>query len=360
MNILSLKLIEFRNYHFFEMYPKEGKNIIIGENGVGKTNLIEAISYLITGKSFRTSKDKELINFDSNVAVLEAKVEIEGYTYDYKVLLTDKVKSFYVNEKNIKSLKDLNKLGSKVVFTPESLLMVKSGPGTRRDYIDSSLEEISYMYSHYSQNYRNILYSRNTLLKRRKGREFKDLINIYNRELAKYGSGILKMRLKYIRDLEKIGRENYREVFSNDKELKMNYLSTVEIFKDAEKMEKSFIEALKNSEERDLNFGYTTVGPHRDDLEFYINGENLKVFGSQGQIRSLVLALKIAECEIIKNVKGYYPLLLLDDVFSELDEKRRKYLFSKLKDIQSFITTTDFDMEREGNFIMITGEDNGK
>ncbi|KXO16599.1 putative DNA replication and repair protein RecF [Clostridiales bacterium KA00134] len=354
MKILSLRLVDFRSYRSYILKPSEHKNIILGENGRGKTNLLEAIGMCINGKSFRNSKDKDLINFQAEAMCIEAKADIAGLIYDIKILMTKEVKTIYINEKVIKSLRELAQIGSKVVFTPDDIFMIKGSPQDRRNFLDSCLENLTYIYEFNNKNYKKVLAQRNKLLKMRNTKDFDSLINIYDRQLVKYGSYLIRSRKRYIDRLLQVSALNFKKIFSQDAKFHISYKSCLEYMEDEREMQKEFLKLLKDNLERDRYFGNTSIGPHREDLEFYFNQKDLKDFGSQGQVRSAVLALKISECQLVKELRGINPILLLDDVFSELDEKRRKDLFSNLGDLQSFITTTDFDIyEEDANIIRI-------
>lgn len=357
MKLLNLQFSNFRNYSYLEFVPSKDINVIIGKNAIGKTNLLEAVYILTVGKSFRSNKDSEIINLDKISCEITGVVDSFGYDDNLKVNLSnvDK-KKFYLNEEEL-SLKNYKRDMASVIFSPVDLNMIKFSPQERRKYLDNLISKIDPIYEHNLNKYRKILYERNKLLKNIRD---KSLLEIYDFQLSEYGVKILRTRLSIIKILEKYGKIHFSNL-SGGQDLKLVYLSTVPVTADENEMKDIFLESLKNSVNKDLENRYTTIGPHRDDIDFKIENLSVKSFGSQGEIRSVVLSLKLAEVDLIKKFLKSEPLLLLDDVFSELDKNRAKYLVKSIDNVQTFITSTDLNEENfenlEGTFFEIINKE---
>lgn len=357
MKLLNLKLSNFRNYSYLEFIPSKNINVIIGKNAIGKTNLLEAIYILTVGKSFRTIKDSEIINLNSLSCDINGSINSFGYEDNLRVILNkDDKNKFFINEEEL-NLKNYKRDMSSVIFSPADLNMIKFSPQERRKYLDNLISKIDPIYEHNLSKYRKILYERNKLLKKIKD---KSLLEIYNFQLAEIGVKILRTRLNIVRVLEQFAKIHFKNL-SGGEDLKITYLSTIPLSADENEMKDIFLEHLTKNTSRDLELKYTTIGPHRDDLDFKIENLSVKSYGSQGEIRSVVLSLKLAEVDLIKKNLKSEPLLLLDDVFSELDKNRAKYLVDSLDNIQTFITSTDLNEENfrslQGSFFEIQ---NGK
>lgn len=337
MKVQALKLCCFRNYKLLDFEPGENLNLFYGKNASGKTNLLEAIYLLTEGKSFKGAADRELITFGEEKSRMEGRFDHFSYEDDYSIQLSrNKTKSFYRNQEIIPS-KEFRRNRFAIIFSPVDLNMIKYSPGERRRYLDQLMSHMDPMYDHEMGIYRKLLLERNRLLKSKPN---PSLLEIYNREMARVGSKLIIMRLKNIKVLNEFGKRHYKNLSSGD-ELSMTYLSTISLKGLENRVEEVYLNFLRNAYERDLERRFTTVGPHRDDLDFKINGKSSKLYGSQGEQRSIVLALKLAERDLIKDLYGDDPILLLDDVFSELDDKRSQYLLSSLKGIQTFMTATE-------------------
>lgn len=336
MKIDRLELTNFRNYQSFEIEPSNGINLILGRNAIGKTNLLEAIYFITVGKSFRTLKTNEMIRLGENSANIRATVESGGYSDELEIILNLNQKNEYIMNLDSINIKNYTGDFSCVIFSPNDLNMIKLSPGERRKYIDSLIEKISPVYKYNLAKYRKILFERNKLLKR----PDEELLKVYDFQLASYGVKILFERLKYIKEIEEFAKKHYARL-SQGSELKITYLSTVKFSKD--KMEQTFMKILLEQREKDFESRFTTVGPHRDDLDFKINEMSAKSFASQGETRSIVLALKLAEMDVLEKFNKRRPILLLDDVFSELDKTRAMYLSQSLDNMQTFITSTNLN-----------------
>lgn len=345
MNVKDIKLVNFRNYENISVDLNDKLNIFIGKNAQGKTNLIESIYMCSKGNSFRTNKDNEIINFEKDETYIGCNVNINNYNRLIELKLNrNNPKIIRINKTPLKSYKELNSGLNLVVFSPEDLKIVKEGPSFRRDLLDKSIIQIRPVYNYNLNKYNKILNQRNNILKsnRLKG-NMEDLLEAFDIQLVKVGSSIMLNRMEYIGMLNEQSKSIHK-VISNDKEnLDIEYSSNIEISDIQEELENNYYKALKDSIKRDMEYRSTQVGPHRDDLIINLNDNSARVFGSQGQQRSIVLSLKLAEVEILKKVRGSYPVLLLDDVYSELDVDRRKYLTKLFNDMQTFITMTNVE-----------------
>lgn len=357
MRIKSLKLINFRNYNSINFSPGNKINIFIGKNAQGKTNLLESIGFILKGKSFRTNTDRELINFGKEQAYVSASVETWGLDKLHEIKFSKQgKKTIRINENEISSLKELKDEGALVIFSPTDLNMIKYAPSERRKFIDYLISQLTPLYEYNLNKYKKILAQRNKLLKINYYNSQKNLLDVYSMQLALAGTVLIRERLKYIKKINEIASVEYLKITGGKENLKTVYLSTMPFSKDEEELKNNFYNKLKETLEEDMEKRTTTIGPHRDDLSFYIDNKDSKIYGSQGQQRSIVLALKLSEVKLIKEVRGFYPILLLDDVFSELDEDRKNYFINSFKDIQSFITMTDsikLDKNLDANFYKI-------
>ncbi len=318
-------------------------NIFIGKNAQGKTNLLEAIYICATGRSFRTNRDKEIINFNKNEAYVGAQIDIGKYEKFIEIKLErEKTKRIRVNKTELKNYKELYSGLNVVVFSPEDLKLVKGGPGERRSFLDMEISQIRPIYNFNINRYNKVLFQRNNLLRSSKfGKNISGLLEIFDLQLAKIGTDIILERERYIKELSKIANITHNKITLLSENLKLNYISNIEILDDKIEMEKRYLDKLKRYMEKDIESASTQLGPHRDDILMTVNNNELKTYGSQGQQRTAVLSIKLSEVELIKKERGIYPVLLLDDVFSELDEERRKYLIKSFEDMQTLITVTD-------------------
>lgn len=346
MNIESIRLINFRNYNNLNINLNKNINILVGKNAQGKTNLLEAIYICAIGRSFRTNRDREIINFNKHEAYIGAKINIGKREKVIEIKLEkDRPKRIKVNKIELKNFKELNSGLNVVIFSPDDLKLIKDGPGERRNFLDMSISQIKPVYKYNVNKYNKILFQRNNLLKSNNPKShIINLLEIFDIQLAKIGTEIIISRIQFIDNLSKIAKGIHKKLTFEREELILNYNSNVNILdKNVDKniIEKNFLKQLKTNVDKDLFSGVTSVGPHRDDIQIQINGIDARVFASQGQQRTIVLSIKLSEVEIIKIERGVYPVLLLDDVYSELDLDRRKYLTESFKDMQTIITSTD-------------------
>lgn len=332
MYIKSLNLKNFRNYdeENIEFCPQ--KNIIYGSNGQGKTNIIEALYFLQTGRSYRCTKEKEVIKFGEEYARIEAEFIKNEIKNNALFFISDK-KSVKLNGVNIDRLSEIIGNINIVIFTPDHLNLIKEGPSVRRNFLDSFISQLKSSYFKNLVSYYKVLKQRNNILKK-KNKDMLSTISVWDEKLAELSVSICEMRRNII---EKIN-EKINCVTNADEKLNLVYLPSIKgDFKDKE----NIIKQLNENIERDMEYGMTMTGPHRDDFEIYLDGNNIKKYGSQGQQRSCILKLKLCECEIIKEKTGEMPPILLDDILSELDEERRHLFIENIKDTQVIITCTD-------------------
>ena len=343
MIVEGIKLINFRNYNNLSVLFNPNINIMIGKNAQGKTNLLEAIYICSTGRSFRTSRDKEIINFEKGEAYIGANLKVGQLEKLTEIKLhREKTKRIKVNKIELKSYKELNTGLKVVVFSPEDLKLIKDGPSLRRTYLDSSICQLKPLYYYNLNRYYKILIQRNNLLKSiRFKSSLPDLIEVFDIQMARLGSLIILERERYINRLFLEAKINHSVITKNTETLDIKYLRSIELGSSLIEIENQFLEDFKTSRKKDIETGTTNKGPHRDDFSVLINGKDAKTYASQGQQRSIVLTLKLSEVEIIKKESGYNPILLLDDVYSELDEERRSHLTKLFSKMQTFITLTD-------------------
>ena len=338
MKLKYLRLFNFRNYKSLDFIPGENINVLYGLNASGKTNLLESIYMSIRANSFRSSKDLNLINIDENSSSIISRYMTDNYKDDYRIEISKfENKKVFINDEKVNT-KYYRKSRFVVLFNPEDLNIIKYSPKERRKFLDDLLSNIDLNYDFYMYKYRRLLFERNKLLKMNMD---KNLLDVYDREIVKNGTKIIIMRLRIIKKLNEIAKKHYKRLSGDD--LNITYLSTVPIFVDEKELMENYLKILKESISKDLEKRYTSVGPHRDDLDFKINTFSSKSYASQGEQRSVVLSLKLAEADLIKDLYKTKPLLLLDDVFSEIDSNRSRYLLHSLKDLQTFITTTEAD-----------------
>ena len=338
MKITSLKINNFRNYKKLVLDFNPSKNIIIGKNGMGKTNIVEAIYVLALTKSFRGSKDDVIIKINENNCKVEGTV-VDDYKIDYKIVISkDENKKVWINKKKIPKLVDYLSNINIVLFTLDDLKLVKDTPNTRRKLINIELSQFSNDYLKITTLYNKLLKQRNSYLKTLyiNGNASQEYLDIITAKLIEYGMKIYEYRYNFIEDISKYITINYKKITGLDN-LKIVYKSDF-LNKSYEEIEKLY----KKNKNRDITSGITNIGIHRDDFEFVLDEKVLKDFGSEGEQKNAVIALKMAEIEIFKDKKNIIPILILDDLFSELDKTKINNILKFIdNDIQTFITTTE-------------------
>lgn len=305
-----------------------------GENAQGKTNIIESIYLSSIGKSFRTNKEKELIKFEKDKAIVEIEFNKKDRDGKIKIEIGDK-KQIYLNGIKLKKLSELLGNINIVIFTPDDINILKGGPQNRRKFLDVMISQLRPNYMHLLTLYLKTLEQRNNYLKQIK-LENKDenLLDIWDEKLIEYGTKIYEYRNEYIKKIQEKIKIIHKNITEEKEEIEIKY------FSDASTRQ-NFLNELKSRRKLDIIKGFTTKGVHRDDFMIYINGKEVEIYGSQGQNRTTVLSLKLSELQVIYDDIGEYPILLLDDFMSELDSKRRKNFLENIKDIQVIITCTE-------------------
>lgn len=336
MWIKDLKLNNFRNYFYESVEFNKDTNIFIGDNAQGKTNLLESVYYLANARSFKKIRDNDIIRFSQSQMKLAGTVRKGRSFKEVLIEVNDKDKSIFVNGVKYDRSKDLKSLFKIVLFTPEDLAIIKDGPNLRRDLLDKIIEGIDLSYKSLKRDYDKILYQRNKLLKNSKSQYFKEQLAAFDTSLSKLGYRIYKSRLKFIKIIDQYARDFHSSLTSSKEELRLSYLADISP-KDLEEYEEIFT----SSRDKDLKYLTSQRGIHRDDIEITINGKNTKNFASQGQQRSAILNIRLAEVKLIKEVTGDEAVILFDDVFSELDEKRSMFLLENLRGYQTIITATN-------------------
>lgn len=337
MIVKSVSVQGFRNLKDGTIELGSGINIFCGDNAQGKTNILESIYFCSIGRSHRVRQDSRIINFDKKEAHIRVLTEKErpGDRIDVHVRKDEK-KGIAVNGIPIKRLSELMGVFYTVIFSPEDLSLIKNAPSERRRFIDMELCQLSNVYYYNLQQYYKVLKQRNNLLKRIiKEPKLKETVFVWDSQLAEFGKRVIKDRRAFCEKLNVYASNNHRLVTGGKEELVLEYKPNCD--------EESLEEKLRTSLERDIFTGSTNHGPHKDDMNFYVNGFDVRIFGSQGQQRTTALCLKLAEIDIIKNETGITPVMLLDDVLSELDEKRQNFLLDMTEGIQSIITCTGIE-----------------
>lgn len=333
MKVKNLKIFNFRNIENIELCPCEGMNVICGENAQGKTNILEAI-WLFTGaKSFRNSKDREFIKFNEDFSLLEFDFISEGIEKDSKIKIEEK-REIFLNDNKLKSPSLIAGNFNAIVFSPVDLRIVTDGPSIRRKFLDTAIGQIYPAYIEILRKYTRAVIQRNSIIKDYKyDSTLSVMLDSFEEEIAALGEKIIELREKYIEKLNTFLPNIYKGLSGGKENLSTVYIKTSENLK----------EDLKNKRNEDMFSGVTSVGPHRDDIEFKINEIFARTYASQGQKRSVALSLKLAEAEVIRKNVGECPVFLLDDVMSELDPERQNFILNHIKDMQVFLTCCDPD-----------------
>ncbi|MCR3761116.1 DNA replication/repair protein RecF [Clostridium felsineum] len=337
MYIKNLYLDNFRNYDNIEIDFNKKVNILTGNNAQGKTNILESIFYCSLGKSHRTSKDKDLIKWDKDEAFI--RLNMSRKPLDKKIeikIFKGGKKGININSIKLKKISELFGIFNVVMFSPEDLKIVKESPGYRRKFLDMEISKLDHRYYYKLVQYNKILEQRNIILRNKKFLN-NDIINVYDQQLSEFGSSLIKSRIDYLEQLNNRGKLIHSDITKGNEEIEFSYLTHV---KGKENISEELLSLFRDSQKRDMEKGNTSIGPHRDDFSIKINGIDARSFGSQGQQRTSVLTIKFASIQIIKEISGETPVLLLDDVLSELDESRQEYILNSLEGIQTVITCT--------------------
>lgn len=338
MLIKNLAVKNFRNYEeeYFEF--SEGINILFGKNAQGKTNCAEAVFYLCTGTSLRIRRDKQLIKNGSSCAEIVAEGKSRYGKVALSAKISEKKREFSVNGNKIARTADLLGNLNSVFFSPGELRLIQDGPDERRRFLNLSVSQLSKNYYVSLLRYNKILEQRNNLLKDKDYFLVTDTLPVWDEQLCKYAGIIIKHRADYINKIAPVVKEIHS--FLTDGAEKLDISSDKNYEGNEEEISARLLSEMRKRYETDMRLGFTTLGPHRDDIDFKINGSDAKAFASQGQTRTAALAVKLAEVEIFKEYSGEAPVLILDDVMSELDLPRRKKLLKKIDGIQTILTCT--------------------
>lgn len=350
MKIKSVKLVSFRNYDYQIVDFPMQITLVSGTNGQGKTNLVESVVVAATTKSPRTSNMSELVKDGSAETLVEILLDRKFGQMNLSFTINAKgEKKFFINSNPVSKMSDV--FGNLVVvyFSPDDLKIVSASPDKRRDFMDTDISELSGSYYNLIQRYNKVLLQRNKLLKTERDRALLlAQIGVWDEQLAQIASLIIKTRKSFIEKLKIPAKEALKYISSSKDDLEIEYVGVKGT--GAEEIKEELLKSLKFNLERDIELGYTSVGPHRDDIYFGLNGKDARNFASQGQQRSIVLALKFAELEIFEKELGEEPVLVLDDVFSELDTTRQRRLYEKMSKYQTIITGTQFKFKPVSNY----------
>ena len=343
MQIEELKLKNFRNYRELTLCPHPGVNLFFGRNGSGKTNLLEAIHYCSLGRSHRTANDINVVKTNesfalSSVSILNSlghrKIDVRFHPDEVQK------KTILMDDKKIARFSDMMGCLCCVIFSPEDLGLIKEGPSQRRRYLDMMISQISRPYFVALQQYRTGMEQRNAMIRnyRATGTGNMSLLSAFEETMASPAAVIIKERRRIVEMLSDIARDTYQRISDTDEIFRLVYHSSVK--EDAE-IEETLCRLFYQNREDDIRMGYTSVGPHRDDLVLALNKNQMKQFASQGQVRTAALSMKLSQMRILHDLSGEQPVLLLDDVMSELDRRRRAALIREITDFQTFITCAD-------------------
>ncbi|MBE5930530.1 MAG: DNA replication/repair protein RecF [Lachnospiraceae bacterium] len=337
MKINQLELSEFRNYETLSVQFDEAVNILYGDNAQGKTNVLEAIYLCGTTKSHKGSKDKEMIRLSSEESHIRMQIEKAGIPHRIDMhLRKNKAKGVAIDGVPIKRSSDLMGLLHIVFFSPEDLSMIKNGPGERRRFIDLELCQLDQTYLYHLGNYNRAVNQRNNLLKQIGfQRDLRDTVEVWDLQLMEHGSVVIDTRKRFVEELNELLPEIHFKLSGGKEKLYVRYEPNVG--------KEEFGQKLAMNLDRDLVLKATGNGPHRDDISFFVGDKNLRLFGSQGQQRTAALSLKLAEIELVRKKIKESPVLLLDDVLSELDRNRQTYLLQSITDLQTIITCTGLE-----------------
>lgn len=337
MVIESIELKDYRNYRELHMELNEGTNILYGDNAQGKTNILEAVYVCCTSKSHKGVKDRDIIRFGQDESHIKMQVRKNNVPYRIDMhLKKNKPKGIAVGGVPIRRASELFGIANVVCFAPEDLNLIKSGPSERRRFVDMELCQLNKLYVHALVQYNRVLVQRNRLLKELAFRQdYGDMLDVWDMQLVSYGKQVIGYRAEFIAQLNSIIGGIHKRLSGGKEELLLTYEPDTE----AEALE----EAVLGSRPQDIRQKTTLKGPHRDDVSFQANGIDIRKYGSQGQQRTAALSLKLAELELVKLLIHDSPILLLDDVLSELDSSRQNHLLSAISNIQTLITCTGLD-----------------
>ncbi|MDQ0220933.1 DNA replication/repair protein RecF [Peribacillus cavernae] len=348
MYIENIRLKNYRNYQDLDVAFENKVNVILGENAQGKTNVMESIFVLAMAKSHRTSNDKDLIRWDAEYAKIEGRVRKRNTSIPLELVISKKGKKAKSNHIEQQRLSQYVGNMNVVMFAPEDLHLVKGSPQVRRRFIDMEIGQVSPVYLHDISQYQKILQQRNHYLKLLQTRKQTDtaMLDVLTEQLVQYAAKIIKKRYQFLSLLQAWAEPIHSGISRGLEVLEIQYKPSLDVSESADltKMIEEYQESFVKIRTREIERGVTLIGPHRDDLVFFVNGRDVQTFGSQGQQRTTALSLKLAEIELIHAEIGEYPILLLDDVLSELDDYRQSHLLNTIQGkVQTFVTTTSVE-----------------
>lgn len=353
MILTELRLHHFRNYQDLTVNFNPGVNVLIGHNAQGKTNMLEAIYVLSLTKSHRTNNDHDLINWQEKEAAVSGIVQKATGKVPLELQFTKNGKKAKVNHLEQARLAQYVGQLNAILFAPEDLTLVKGSPAIRRHFMDREFSQMSSKYLYNAGQYRTLLRQRNKYLKQLKYKQQSDrvLLGVLSDQLAAYGAEVMVAREHFLQRLEKWAADLHRQISLNQEELQLEYANQLKVESQTtvDSAYQQLYQLYQDHQAREIEQGTTLYGPHRDDIRFVVNGKNIQAFGSQGQQRTTALSVKLAEIDLMKEQTGEYPLLLLDDVLSELDTIRQTHLLTAIQDkVQTFLTTTSLsDVARQ-------------
>lgn len=336
MWINNIKIKSFRNYFYENIEFNKDINIFLGDNAQGKTNLLESVFYLANAKSFKTVRDKDIIKFGQQEMEVEGQIRKGSSFKNVHIRATSKDKNIRVNGIKYEKNKDLKALFKLVLFTPEDLSIIKEGPNFRRDLLDDIIISVDYSYKGLKKNFEKILTQRNKLLKNQGSKFFNEQLDAFDQQIIQAGFEIYKRREKFIKLLNNFAKDYHKNLTGGKEDLDLSYKPDLK----ADSLD-DYKEKFKKNRSNDLRLYTTSLGVNRDDMDVRINGKEVKKFGSQGQQRSAILNIKLAQVKLIKESSDDKALILFDDVFSELDESRSQFLLDNLGTYQTIITATN-------------------
>ena len=348
MYIEQLELRNYRNYESIDVTFENKVNVILGENAQGKTNIMESIYVLAMAKSHRTSNDKDLIRWDEEYAKIKGRIQKYNGSLPLELVLSKKGKKAKSNHLEQSKLSQYVGNMTVVMFAPEDLHLVKGSPQVRRRFIDMEIGQVSPVYLHDISLYQKILQQRNHYLKQLQTRKQKDqtMLDVLTEQFIEMAVKITRKRFEFVQLLESWAKPIHSGISRNLETLEIVYKPSLDVSDNQEwsKMVDIYEQKFNGIREREIDRGVTLIGPHRDDLQFIVNGRDVQTFGSQGQQRTTALSVKLAEIELIHSEIKEYPILLLDDVLSELDDYRQSHLLNTIQGkVQTFVTTTNVD-----------------
>ncbi|MEJ1307918.1 DNA replication/repair protein RecF [Latilactobacillus sakei] len=349
MYLSELQLNHYRNYESVDVHFSPDTNVLIGENAQGKTNLLEAIYVLALARSHRTNTDRELIQWHEDFAKITGLVQRSAGKTPLELVLSQKGKKAKVNHLEQAKLSQYIGRLNVVLFAPEDLNIVKGSPAVRRHFIDMEFGQMSSKYLYNISQYKSILKQRNQYLKQLQRRQAKDLVylGVLSDQLAAYGAEVTVARRQFLQQMEKWAQKLHQEITKDREVLTFKYQSQIpeeQLDQSVEELYQQFQTLYEKQQTREVEQGTTLIGPHRDDVQFLVNDKDVRAFGSQGQQRTTALSVKLAEIDLMKAQTGEYPILLLDDVLSELDDLRQTHLLKTFQNkVQTFLTTTSLE-----------------